>query len=349
MASPSTDQKKKGIIVARKAVQKQLFYKQASFLQPSKVTLQDLISRAIRKLKVTKRIEVITDGGAPAGDTSGQQWARLINSPRNYAGFAFGVLTLYSPGTHHLVIETAVDEEKDELDVSQLPPPEGMQFTETPLYFAVRDDHVVIVQSKALRVQEFEAHLNWLLEFAGAMPSTQRVELTDAIPEQTRKKLQSAPVKSLTIGAPLISEPAPGKGLAAKSAAAINTVAKGIGLDVLRGLLSDKDFSALKVEELTEAPDIQVSLQIKVIGHRKENDSSDKIMKKIMRELRHVEDPSFFKAEVKGMGRMDGTALRVQSFKSIAGYDGVLDTSDAYETMRAWLESIIDTGTVRTD
>jgi len=336
--------------VARKTAQKQLFYKQASFLQPSKVTLQDLVSRAVRKLKVTKRIETIADGGTPVGDASGQQWARLINSPREYAGFTFGVLTLYSPGTHHLVIQTAVDAEKDELDVSQLPPPDGMQFTETPLYFAIRENHVVIVQSKALRVQEFEAHLNWLLEFAGAMPSTQLVELTDVIPEETRKKLQNAPVKSLTIGAPLISEPAPGKSLVAKSAAAINTVAKGIGLDVLRGLLSEKDFSALKVEELTEAPDIQVNLQIRVIGHRKENDSADKIMKKIMRELRHVEDPSFFKAEVRGIGQMmDGNALRVQSYKSIASYDGVLDTSDAYEIMRAWLESIIDTGTVRVD
>ncbi|CAG4892192.1 hypothetical protein [Paraburkholderia saeva] len=335
--------------MARKALPKQLFYKQAGFLQPSKVTLQDLVSRSVRKLKVTKRNEVITDGSATPSASGAQQWVRLINSPREYAGFIFGVLTLYSPGTHHLVIETAVDEEKDELDVSQLAPPDGKQFTETPLYFGIRDNHVVIIQSKALRVQELEAHLNWLFEYASTMASNQRVELTDAIPEQTRKKLQSAPVKSLTIGAPLISEVAPGKGVAAKSAAAVSKFAKGIGLDVLKGLLSEKEFSALKVDELTEAPDIQVNLQIKVVGHRKDDDSSDKIMKKIMRELRHVEDPSFFKAEVRGMGRMDGSALRVQSFKSVASYDGVLDVSDAYETMRAWLESIIDTGTIRVD
>ncbi|RQZ66173.1 hypothetical protein DF052_25800 [Burkholderia glumae] len=130
-------------------------------------------------------------------------------------------------------------------------------------------------------------------------------------------------------------------------AAAVDKVAKGIGIDVLKGLLSQKEFSALKLDELTSIPDIQVRLQIKVVGHRKDETGNDEVMKKIMHELRHVDDPSFFKAEVKGMAKLDGSAFRVQAYKPVGSYDGVLDVSDAYEVMRSWLEAIVDGGTIK--
>ncbi|MCO8613203.1 hypothetical protein KGP95_22280 [Burkholderia multivorans] len=336
--------------MARKALRKQLFYKQATFLQPSKLTLQDLLARALKKLKVAKRQESLTEGGADVEGVSGQSWMRFINSPRDYSGLNFGVLTLYSPGKHQLVIDTAIDEEKDELDVSKLAPPAGKQFPEAPLYFGVRENHVVLIQSKAQRTSDFEAHLNWLLVTAGCIDGTQRVELSDVIPEDTRKKLEKAPIKSLSIGAPLVSEPAAGVSDAhGKSmvAAAVDKVAKGIGIDVLKGLLSQKEFSALKLDELTSIPDIQVRLQIKVVGHRKDETGNDEVMRKIMHELRHVDDPSFFQAEVKGMAKLDGSAFRVQAYKPVGSYDGVLDVSDAYEVMRSWLEAIVDSGTIK--
>lgn len=342
--------------MARQTLRKQLFYKQATFLNPSQLTLQDHLARAIKKLKVAKRQESLTEGGAQVDGISGQNWMRFVNSPRDYAGLNFGVLTLYSPGKHQLVIDTAIDEEKDELDVSKLPPPAGKQFPEAPLYFGVRDNHVVLIQSKAQRTTDFEAHLNWLLVTAGCIDGSQRVELSDVIPEETRKKLEKAPIKSLSIGAPLVSapatavlDPAIGTNGQGKSivAAAVDKVAKGIGIDVLKGLLSDKEFSALKLDELTSIPDIQVRLQIKVVGHRKDETGNDEVMKKIMHELRHVDDPSFFKAEVKGMAKLDGSAFRVQAYKPVGSYDGVLDVSDAYEVMRAWLEAIVDGGTIK--
>lgn len=328
--------------MARKAISKQLFYKQAQFLQPSAVTLQDLLVRAMRKLKVTDRKEVLNENA----EEESQQWVRVINSARDYAGFKFGVLTLFSPGTHHLVIETESVSGGDELAVTKQAPPDGKQFTEPQLCFGVRGNHVVCIQSKALRTQELETHINWLLLSAKCINEEQRVELSDAIPEDTRQKLEAAPIKSISIGVPLIADPAAGK--VKKMVSAVNTVARGLGLDAIRGLLTEKEYAALKVDQLTEAPDIQVSLQIRVVGKRKESDTDDKVMKKLMRELRHVEDPSFLKVEMKGMGKLDGAALRVQAFKSIASYDGLLDISDAYEVMREWLESLIDVGTIKT-
>lgn len=329
--------------MARKAIPKQLFYKQAKFLQPSNVTLQDLLARALRKLKVAQRKESITEGG-----DEGQKWIRLVNSPRTWAGCNFGVLALYSPGTHHLVIEDEDDGDKDELIVTKQAPPPGKQYTEPSLFFAVRENHVVCIQSKSQRTQELEAHLNWLLLTAGCINDKQRVELSDAIPETTRKKLEQAPVKSISLGVPLVTETAAGNA-AKKVKSAVNAVAKGIGLDVIKGFLTEKEYAALKVDQLTEAPDIQVNLQIRVVGRRKESDTDDKVMKKLMHELRHVEDPTFLKVEMQGVGRLDGSDLRVQAFKSIGSYDGVLDVADAYDAMRGWLESLIDVGTIKGD
>jgi hypothetical protein len=300
-----------------------------------------MLARAIRKLRVVKRQETHTAGSVEEG-----KWVRFVNSPREYAGCKFGVLTLYSPGTHHLVIDLKHDEERDELDVSKYPPPAGKQFTEPTLFFVVRDNHVVLIQSKSLRVQDLENHLNWLLAAAGCIDEKQRVFLTDAIPAQTKKKLVKAPIKRISMGVPLVntaaSEISPGR----QAAAAVNRFAKGIGIDMLKGILSDKEFASIKLNELTEVPDIHVSLEIKVVGHRRDTAADDKVMKKIMNELRHVEDTSFLKVDLKGGGKLDGSSLRVQDYKNVDSFDGVIDVSDAYEVMRKWLELIIDAGEV---
>ncbi|SAK80562.1 hypothetical protein AWB81_03974 [Caballeronia arationis] len=334
-----------------KRIQKQLFYKHACFLNPGALTLQDLFHKAILALPITQRDESVAAGGIPSGNS----WVRLINSPRVYSGFNFGVMVLYSPGYHHMVIDLAAAEGKDELDVSKLPAPAGKQFMETPLYFAIRDNHIALIQSKALRAADLENHLNWLCTTAGAIDGGQRIELSDAIPEVTRKRIEKEPVKSIRIGVPLVDSPAEST-IGDKVSSAVSRAASGLGLSALRGLLSESEYAGLKLEDLTETPDIEVNVEIKVTGRRRKAANDDKLgkveaaehelMSSLMRELRHVEDVSFLQVRTKGGGRLDGNDLRVQNEKTIASYDGVLDTSDAFETMRKWLESLVDSGAV---
>lgn len=338
-------------MVKQKRISKQLFYKHARFLNSSPLTLQDQFSKAIHALPIANREEQIGGLGESAG------WMRLVNSPRQYAGFSFGVMVLYSPGIHHMVIEVAAADGKDELDVSKLPPPAGKQFMETPLYFAIRDNHVVFIQSKSLRVRDLEEHLNWLCTKAGVQADEERLELSDAIPEATRKRIEKAPVQKIRIGMPLVEEPATPPTLGDKVSSAVSKVASGLGINALKGLLTETEYAGLKLDDLTEVPNIEVSLEIKVTGRRRSTKKAAKledkasketeIMGGLMRELRHVDDASFLQVETRGGGKvLNGNDLRVQDTRSVASYDGVLDTSDAFEIMRTYLETLVDSGTI---
>jgi hypothetical protein len=190
-------------------IPKQLFYKQARFLQPTGLTLQVMLDRAVRKLVIADRHELVNADGVTDPDITVQtQWYRFINTPRVYAGCNFGVLILASPNFHRLLIDTAVAEGKDDLDVSKFPPPTGKQHMETPLYFAVRDNYVILLQSQAVRSDKFQSHLNWLLRKAGEFDDAQSVELSDIIPEETQQKIAKSPVKRISLGGSFLNSAA---------------------------------------------------------------------------------------------------------------------------------------------
>lgn len=218
---------------------------------------------------------------------------------------------------------------------------------ETPLYFTVRDNHVVLLQSQSVRSDKFEAHLNWLLCKAGQMDEEQRVELSDIIPEETQQKIAKSPVKRIALGGSFLNSPAVPDTESGSVTKAMK-VATGMGLDILRSILPTEQYSSLKVEEMTDMPDVQVNLEIRVVG-RKKAQTDNQVMRTIMDGLRHVPDADFINVEVEGYGSMKGQELRVHEKKNIPSIDGVLDTAATFEVMRRWLEALVDKGTVRVD
>lgn len=350
-----------------KKIQKQLFYKHAQFLSPEQQTLQVMFTKAISAVPIAQRGES-SSSVTPTG--TGGAWVRLVNSPRHYADFSFGVLVVYSPGIHHMVINLAAAEGKDELDVSKFPPPTGKQFMETPLYFAIKDNHIVLIQSKALRAADLERHLNWLFEIAGVMEPEQHIVLSDAIPQSTRKRLEKEPVRKIQIGVPLVeqstaqtatllSADAPTSLAIKDKVASVSKVALGKGIDVLKGFLAPKALEALKFDDLAQAHDIEVNVEIRVVGRRKkaskdeqireQGESENRLMGALMRELRNVEDVDFLHIETEGGGHLHGGELRVQVEKGIDSSEGVLDTSHAFEVMRKWLVDLIGQHTIELD
>jgi hypothetical protein len=240
-----------------------------------------------------------------------------------------------------------VSEGKEDLDVSKFPPPTGKQHMETPLYFVVRDNHVVLLQSQAVRSDKFESHLNWLLRAAGQIDDEQSVHLSDIIPEETQQKIAKSPVRRIALGGAFLNSPAVSSqepGMATKAM----KVATGMGLDILKSILPTEQYSSLKIEEMTDMPEVQVNLEIKVVGRKKEH-TDNQVMRTIMDSLRHVPDADFINVNIEGYGSMKGQDLRVHEKKNIPSIDGVLVTADAFEVMRRWLESLVDKGTVRVD
>ncbi|NHZ35347.1 hypothetical protein [Massilia rubra] len=328
-----------------KKTNKQLFYKQAQFAKPSSVPLQHLLHRAIKKLSVLQRKEhifeaTLTDGGMPEASM------RLINSARADAGFQLGTLIQFSPGANHLVMSQAVNEAADELDVSKLPAPEGKHFIDSPLYFAVRDNHVVFIQSRSLRSEAFESHLNWLLKQSGAMAKDQRVVLTDVIPQDIRKKLQDKPIKRVLLRAPFFETQGNAEEIVGSRATRAAKAGVGLGLKIVKALMSPEKFQALKVDQMTELNNVQLNLEVKVAGKHKAKSAVNEndMMRTLLQALGQVENIDFVQVEIEGAGTKKGNQLRVREHVSIESVDGILTTAGAYHALVGWLESLIDKG-----
>lgn len=326
-------------------IKKHFFYKQAAFTQPTTDTLQNLLTKALKKLKVKQRHETTYEANINDVDAPPQEWLRFVNSPRSLSGFQFGVLVLYSPGLHHMAVEHT-DEEKDELDVTKLAPPTGKRFMESPLYFGVRDNHVVLIQSKSLRNESLESHLNWLLHEAGVLIKGINVKLTDTIPNEVKKKLSKNSVKRIALKAPFFQY-TPTEG-SKKSPTEIIKSAAGIGMSMLQAVLPTAKFDALSAKELMDTKDIQLTFEIKAVGKHADVSDND-VMRSLMEAMRHVDDPDMVFAEVKGVGTVKGSLMRVHDSRTVMALDGVLVVEEAYEAMRQWLESLIDTGAINSD
>lgn len=333
----------------RKLLQKELHYKKAAFFKPNPATLQDMLKDALAKLDATQRHEEVNDVsvGPDSTPTVIQRFVRLINSPRDYRGFQFGVLVLFTPGDHHLVIDAVRRDAKPgerigELDVQKLAPPEGKHYLETVLHFAVRDNHVVLIQSMSLRAQHLQDHLNWLLRAARCIDDSQMVSLSDEMSEETKSKLRQAPIKSMTLETAMVSGVQVPEGAPLDSSA---LAAFGRGWDAIKGLLSDTGYAPLTGKELEQVPDIGVKIEMNVRGRAPAGTTNDKIMKSVMNALKEAQGVRF-QAKLKGVGTLRNEDFYIHTRKSIGSFDGQLIQVEVYEEMAKWLESLIHSGQI---
>ncbi|MGZ0107158.1 hypothetical protein [Achromobacter sp. KK8] len=336
----------------RKLLQKELHYKKAVFLNKNPATLQDLLSAALSKLDATQRHEEVSDVNMGTGNvpTVVQRFVRLINSPRELRGFQFGVLVMFTPGVHHLVIDSTKREAKEgervgELDVEKHAPPEGKHYLETVLHFAVRDNHVVVIQSMSLRARHLQDHLNWLLRTAGGMGDEQAVYLRDEISEETKRKLRESPIKKITVETAM-----------ATSVESVDTPAAttpklgfvGRGWDAVKGLLPTTQNAPITAKDFDDVPDIGVKIEMNVRGRAPAGTTNDKLMKSVMNALQGA-DGLRFHANLKNVGTLRNEDFYIHVRKSIGSFDGQLVQSEVYEEMAKWLESLIHSGQINVE
>ncbi|HCJ7469424.1 TPA: hypothetical protein NVL73_003440, partial [Acinetobacter baumannii] len=122
------------------------------------------------------------------------------------------------------------------------------QFINSILYFGVFENHLVLMQSPALKANHLEDYLKWLLSNAGLFDATEFLSLSDKVNEESQKILKKNPAKSLRIGANLDSIPvsqdeSSGAVLTEAKSASFNVIGNGmdiiktlIGADKLKGL-----------------------------------------------------------------------------------------------------------------
>lgn len=261
---------------------KTLHYRRATFLQGGS-NLQSVLGKALGKLKnVGQRLENLT---------SEDHTHRFINSHRSQLGMLFGSLMVYAEGTNRPLV--TIETDKPELDIEQIAPPskdgKHREFLDSILYFGIKGNHVLLVQSAALNARQMESHLFWLLGHAGAISKEDGVSLNDYTPQATRKKIEKAHVKKVSIGTPLETEAAGDKESSVRSVEKVKRLRynpAGMGFDFLKVVLGEQWLKNLKLDEALDDSRLQVSLEISYSYTTTEK--SQKLLDDIANSLRHV-------------------------------------------------------------
>ncbi|GAB2507301.1 hypothetical protein [Microbulbifer agarilyticus] len=321
-------------------------------------TLQDLLWRAIQPGGPAERASARSEQPNPDGDSF-----RLINHHKEYGDMLFGQLVYFEEGAAQPFL--SMDDKATHYDIGaltskELPKGKGekggkanpevlerrKEFLNSILYFGVWENHMVVIQSAALKFRELETHLGWLL--------VNQVELTDGPiilhdKPSTRviETLERKPAKLVKIGAPVILK---GESAQSESAspAAITTdevsvkklryTPSSTGAKVLRDLLPGI-FEKNDLKDALDDANLKVSLE--VTYSRKTSKSGQAVLDSISTSLRHLDD-SDVRIELKDGGTINGQDLKLSGRVSVSTLpSGLIDENSLFQQMHAWLKNQI--------
>lgn len=337
--------------------EKVLHYRRADFLQPdTPLTLQEMVKQALRqKNTIGARKENINHIAQQIGG-----WSRFINTHLSAHGMEFGVLVLVEPGQSKLLIESI--ENKDLVDITQIPPPVGKEFMESYLCYGIKDDHVIILQSVGLRISHLETHLFWLLgaNCSGIVDAENGVFLSDYAPQEAYDIAENNRIDNVSLHVPLgstentdIQSDHTSSEVATDITQRVNVDnaffnAGAHGLSVLKAL-----FPSDRVDTIIDSLDtegVKTELEIFVQVKRKRrtteiNESSQEVLNTIARTMRNI-DSDEVKIQLDNGTTLSGNKLTVKSTKTFSHVNGILDPNDVFLKMSNWLRELINGETI---
>ncbi|MCL1080312.1 hypothetical protein D5R81_20000 [Parashewanella spongiae] len=134
-------------------------------------TLQSYLTAALNSVPLVKDRYQLINVDDMAGEEEGLEQVKVfINHYVTTYGILFGEVVRYSDGAFKSMV--TVDDNAKHLSIEQVAPPKTddgkrRQFLDSIMYFAVFDNHVVVIQSSLLQIRDCEKHLNWLIGKAG--------------------------------------------------------------------------------------------------------------------------------------------------------------------------------------
>jgi len=318
---------------------KTLHYKRASFMSGAN-DLQACLETAYKKnKKAVTRKETIN---------ASEHTYRLWNSKSNVGQMIFGNLVIYAEDKDQPLITP--DNAVDEFELSKLIPPikngKKQEFLESIMHFGVLNNHIVILQSSALRARDLELYFNWFLrECAKIIDKEDGIFINDHPTKKTLSKVAKQPVKKVSIGAPLstetIIEPEQDEDIKAKKI--YQYVPVGMGFNVIKAALGEEWMKNVNLKDSLDEANLQVKLEISYF--RKTSSNAHKLLNNIATSLRHTE-PDDVTILLEGGGKLKGSDLKLFHDINIGVINGMVDSSDLYDQMRQWLTNLIKQKTI---
>lgn len=316
---------------------KTVHYKRVQFTNTG-ANLQEYLSLAFSSSKKpVDRVEFLDEKGSVR---------RVVNSTKSRSEMIFGQMIRFEPGRDQTVV--VLDEDSDEYPVEQITVPprddgKKREVIESVLYFGVLENHVILIQSAALKSRDFEKHIEWLIKHnTKVFPEDCAIFLSDQPTESARKKIENLPVKKVLIGAGLESKPEESQG----KISATNKVKfrpDGKGFDILEAALGEEWRKDLSLEESLDESNLRVSLEVTYF--RKTTKRANEMLDNIATAMRHAE-PDDVRIELQGGTVLKGDELKMTGYINVDTYNGIADSNDLYTEMLDWLKGRIQEGTV---
>lgn len=313
--------------------QKHLTYWEARFLK-NKVTLQQALKDA--------------KGAIPSWNDRAVNLTSIDESERVFLNdtisrnsMFFGEVVLYVPGRHHHAIRAEVD--KPVVNVVEIAPKiendeARAEFLESILHFGIKDNHVVLLQSRSLRGREFETYLAWILAKASSIGEDDGVQLVRGVTAVAKDRIAQDPPTKIKIGTQLF-EGTKKVTLTSPSGKTQRSVYR------LKGALwkflqeeAGGSLDKLSVDESIDPSSIRAFVEIRF--RKKKDVESGKLMEELTSALRHQHEDDI-RVHFPKTGELRGKDIYLSATPSIQIVNGNVVSQDLYSQMSQWLESLL--------
>jgi len=326
-----------------KKVQKTVIYKRVNFQTNLKErTLKTLLEAALSKRKTLgERRQNVASAENPIYHAIG---GPVCENP----GFVFGSLMAYTPGTEPLFLIDDAQTENVVLEKVSAPATDDgkrREFLASLMYFGVIGNHMVLMQSQALKSLQLESYLRWYLHDAGVLEGTNTFQLVDTPSEAVKKKInQGKGVRAIKLGSEVfppsvvtskVSENGPKtKEVAVQTTATAMATERDYGvLAALKTLMSPAQAAKIDFEKLAGS---NIELSVTLRYSRQTTEDGQKLMNSLGAAFRNTDDVET-ELELVGGGFIKGSELKLTGLVSVTSYDGQFSNSEVYEGLRQWL------------
>lgn len=318
--------------MAKERKQRVLWCKKTK-IKPAAGTLQDMVLAALARKRRAK------DRSEPTSADPNAGLYRLIAQHHNVRGGIAGIFTSYERGSG--AVSIVDDPDADQINISQLRPPKTQdgkdrEWAEGLLYFYIKDNYIVLIQSAAVRKDQFEDHLSWLLKKRGEMVGPS-VQLIDQPTKSVQEMVKKSHVKSINVVGPMAGMSHQDKHGTEHQRVRL----AGAMLDGIKGILDgDHGF------HWADALDGNIEVALHITYKWNTNAKAQLLLDDIGLAMRALEGVDT-ELELNNGEKISGSELKLKTKAWIPSEDGVLHTDEAFGAMVKWLGELAEKGHLR--
>ncbi|MBF0192087.1 MAG: hypothetical protein HQL99_13250 [Magnetococcales bacterium] len=304
---------------------KTIHYRKAVLLQQGH-TLQMLLERLLQEYPcVADRWQDMDEEGKSK---------RLINHHLSQIGMEFGNFLSFESGANRLLM--TVKNTVTAMDVGQIAPTssdEGLrrEFLDAILYYGIRGNHVILLQSSSLQARQFEEYLNWWLRLAKINES---VSLLDEPEPDIARILNEKNVKSLRLRSDMFSGSVD---MEHHKTVKERFFDMGRGSRIIGSMLGVDRLATLDLEHVG-SDDLVVD--VVVTYNRSTSSTGQNLLDKLSRTVSKM-DAEGTQLIVPGVGKISGDRLRQSKRIMVKTRNGEIMQNDLFPKMQRWLEELV--------